>query len=207
MPERIPVFVYARDPVSEAGAVAQLRARPDVRVVDELELDGAQVAVVVAEGFDADTGRSMRAIQRNGCPRIVVVVTRLDDTGLAAAVEAGARSILRRQECTTERLVTAVRAAAAGQADLAPDLVGRLLDQVMGQQDRALPQGAQLAGLNEREVVVLRLLADGLDTTDIASTMAYSERTVKGIIHEVTSRLQLRNRSHAVAYAMRQGLI
>ena len=64
-----------------------------------------------------------------------------------------------------------------------------------------------LAGLAEREIEVLRLVAEGLDTNEIAHRMCYSERTVKNVIHDVTTRLQLRNRSHAVAYAMRQGLI
>jgi DNA-binding NarL/FixJ family response regulator len=56
-------------------------------------------------------------------------------------------------------------------------------------------------------VEVLRLLADGLDTSEIAHKLAYSERTVKNVVHDVTTRLQLRNRSHAVAYALREGLI
>jgi len=50
-------------------------------------------------------------------------------------------------------------------------------------------------------------LADGLDTSEIAGSLFYSERTVKNIIHDVTSRLELRNRTHAVAYAIREGLI
>jgi DNA-binding CsgD family transcriptional regulator len=50
-------------------------------------------------------------------------------------------------------------------------------------------------------------VADGLDTAEIAGSLAYSERTIKNIIHDVTARLNLRNRSHAVAYAVRQGLI
>ena len=50
-------------------------------------------------------------------------------------------------------------------------------------------------------------LADGLDTADVGRRLFYSERTVKNIIHDVTSRLDLRNRAHAVAYAIREGLI
>ncbi len=45
------------------------------------------------------------------------------------------------------------------------------------------------------------------DTAEIARTLSYSERTVKNVLHDVTTRRQLRNRSHAVAYALRQGLI
>jgi DNA-binding NarL/FixJ family response regulator len=61
--------------------------------------------------------------------------------------------------------------------------------------------------LNPREVRVLRLVADGRPTYDIARELSYSERTVKNILHDVTNRLQLRNRAHAVAYALREGLI
>ena len=53
----------------------------------------------------------------------------------------------------------------------------------------------------------MRLLADGFDTAEIAGRLFYSERTVKNIIHDITSRLELRNRTHAVAYAIREGLI
>jgi DNA-binding NarL/FixJ family response regulator len=81
------------------------------------------------------------------------------------------------------------------------DQVSRLHDQVLA------PRGLTFSGLSEREVDVLRLVADGCDTAEIARSLCYSERTVKNVIHDVTSRLRLRNRSHAVAYAMRQGLI
>jgi DNA-binding NarL/FixJ family response regulator len=59
----------------------------------------------------------------------------------------------------------------------------------------------------DREIEVLRHLSEGKDTTEIAEAMAYSERTIKNIIHDVTTRLKLRNRSHAVAYAMKSGII
>ena len=57
------------------------------------------------------------------------------------------------------------------------------------------------------DVVVLRLVASGLSTQEIADQLCYSQRTVKSILHDVTNRFQLRNRSHAVAFAMREGLI
>jgi DNA-binding NarL/FixJ family response regulator len=62
-------------------------------------------------------------------------------------------------------------------------------------------------GLTQRELRVLRLLADGCSTSEIARELCYSERTIKNAIQAMTARLQLRNRSHAVAYALRQGLI
>jgi DNA-binding NarL/FixJ family response regulator len=69
------------------------------------------------------------------------------------------------------------------------------------------PPSRSRAGLSDRETEVLRLVADGKDTQAIARELSYSERTVKNVLHDVTTRLQLRNRSHAVAYALREGLI
>jgi DNA-binding NarL/FixJ family response regulator len=87
-------------------------------------------------------------------------------------------------------------------------LLGNLLHQVGHLQRQALsPGGLNFSGLSEREIEVLRLVSDGLDTAAIARELCYSERTVKSVLHDVTTRLHLRNRSHAVAYAMREGLI
>jgi DNA-binding NarL/FixJ family response regulator len=69
------------------------------------------------------------------------------------------------------------------------------------------PQGMTFSGLSAREIEVLRLVAEGFDTAHIAMQLSYSERTVKNVLHDLTTRLQLRNRSHAVAYALREGLI
>ena len=70
-----------------------------------------------------------------------------------------------------------------------------------------MPKGIALSGLTDREKGVLKLVAEGWGTSEIAATLSYSERTVKSVLHDITSRLNLRNRSHAVAYAVRQGLI
>nr|WP_269327708.1 helix-turn-helix transcriptional regulator [Kineosporia mesophila] len=70
-----------------------------------------------------------------------------------------------------------------------------------------IPRGLTPSGLERREVEVLALIADGLDTAEIAERMQYSERTVKNILSGVMARLGLRNRSHAVAYALRAGLL
>ncbi|MFI9356773.1 response regulator transcription factor [Streptomyces lydicus] len=69
------------------------------------------------------------------------------------------------------------------------------------------PIGLTTTGLVTREVEVIKLLADGLETAAIAQRLNYSERTIKNIIHGAMSRLQLRNRAHAVAYAFRMGAI
>jgi len=206
--ERVPVFLYARDPILQAGLASQLRHRPEVEVVGDAQVDEARVAVVVADGVDEETVRVLQALQRNGVPRLVLVASFLDGNDLVAAVEAGVSGVLRRSEATLDRLLAVVRSAAAGEGTVPPDLLGRLLDQVGRLQRQVLdPRGFTFAGLSGREVEVLRLVADGHDTKEIAAKLCYSERTVKNVLHEITTRLQLRNRSHAVAYAMREGLI
>ena len=207
MTTRIPVFVYADDPISQAGIASQLRPRPEIAVIDD-NVDAAAVAVVVCDSVDQQTANVVRAIQRNGCPKVVLVAARLDDAGLLAAAEVGVSGLLRRQEAQPERLITAIQAAAAGDGTVPPDLLGRLLAQVGRLQRQVLnPRGLTFSGLSERELEVLRLVADGCDTAEIARRLCYSDRTVKNIIHDVVTRLQLRNRSHAVAYALREGLI
>lgn len=204
----IPVFVYAHDPLTQAGLTAELRGRTEVAVVAELSLDHAAVAVVAADDMDDPTVSTVRAIQRNGCPRVVLVLGNLDNDAVLVAVESGASGILRRAEASPERLVEAVAAAARGEGIIPSDLLGRLLEQVGRTQRQVLgPRGLSFRVLTEREAQVLRLIADGLDTAEVASELSYSERTVKNVLYGVTSRLQLRNRTHAVAYAVREGLI
>ena len=204
----ITTYLHCTDPISLAGVVSQLRLRPEVRVVEELEVDTAWVAVVVAEHLDDDTARVIRGLCRADRPRIVLVATTIDESTLGVAAEAGVAGLLRRTDATADRLVQAILRVAAGEGVVPPDLLGRLLEQVGSLQRQVLaPRGLTFSGLTRREADVLRLLADGLDTSEIASQMCYSERTVKNVLHDLTTRLQLRNRTHAVAYAVREGLI
>ncbi|MCB0895782.1 MAG: response regulator transcription factor [Nocardioidaceae bacterium] len=208
MSAAITTYVHCTDPISLAGVVAQLRARPEVRVVEELDVDRAVVAVVVADQLDEDTARVVRAIGRGDRPRTVLVATSIDESTLVAAAEIGVGGLLRRTDATADALVRAITRVAAGEGEVPPDLLGRLLEQVGRLQRQVLaPRGLAFSGLSPRETEVLRLVAEGHDTTEIASQMCYSERTVKNVLHDLTTRLQLKNRTHAVAYAMREGLI
>jgi DNA-binding NarL/FixJ family response regulator len=205
---RIPVRVAGLDPISEAGITSQLKARPEVRVVGEDDLESPTVAVVIADVVDETTAQMIRTVHRNFCQRVVLVVTHIDDQALVTAVDAGARGLVRRQQASPEQIVSAIRAAAAGEGMIPPDLLDRLMSQMSNLQRKVLsPRGLTFSGLSEREIQVLKLVADGYDTAEIARVLAYSERTIKNVIRDVISRFQLRNRSHAVAYALRQGLI
>lgn len=204
--DRILVYLHTDDVITRAGIASQLRPQPRVRVVEEEAQ--AEVAVVVADSVGEPALQVLRALRARGAGKLVLVASEIDDAGLVASVEAGACGLVRRCEATPERLVATIEAAAAGDGTVPPDLLGRLLSQI-GQLQRAVlgPRGLTFTGLTEREVAVLRLVADGFDTAQIAAKLCYSQRTVKNVLHDVTSRLHLRNRSHAVAYALRHGLI
>jgi DNA-binding NarL/FixJ family response regulator len=205
--DELTVYIHADDPILRAGLATQLRPRTEVRVIDAPEPGRTTVALIVADRVAEPTLRSLRALQRLGA-RLVLVVAELDDSDLVAAVEAGVAGVVRRAEASPDRLVQVVQSAAAGDGALPPDLLGRLLSQVGKLQRQVLwPRGLTFGGLAEREIEVLRLVADGFDTAEIAAKLSYSQRTIKNILHDITSRLHLRNRSHAVAYALRHGLI
>lgn len=207
MIDRIPVVVHASDPISQAGIASQLRARPEILVVEDPDSEEPTVGIVVADEIDDEALRVIKKLQQRAC-RSVLVLHRVDDSGLLLAVEAGTFALVRRSEATPETLLAAVRSAAAGDATLPPDLLGRLLKRVGQLQRHVLaPRGLDLNGLTRREVMVLKLVAEGLSTREIARQVSYSERTIKNIIHDVNTKLRLRNRSHAVAYATREGLI
>jgi DNA-binding NarL/FixJ family response regulator len=208
MSGRLSVLVCGDDPITEAGVATQMRGRPEVFVVDPANGDDADVIVVVVERLDERAEMLLRTFRRNGRTHIVVVCAHIDDDALMRAVELGVSGLLRRVEATPERLSSTVVAAARGEGQMAPDLLGRLLEQMSRLQQNVLaPKGISANGFTTREIEVLRLLADGLDTAAIATQLSYSERTIKNVIHDVTSRLHLRNRSHAVAFAMRTGVI
>ena len=202
----IATYVHGPDPISQAGVVSQLRSRPEVRVVEIPE--EAAVAVVVADHVDDATTRVLRRIRKDGRPRLVLVATEIDDAALVAAAEAGVGGLLRRCDASSDLIVRTIAKVDAGDGEVPSDLLGRLLEQVGRLQRQVLaPRGLTFTGLTPRETQVLKLVADGHDTSEIALALCYSERTVKNVLHDLTTRLQLRNRSHAVAYAVREGLI
>ena len=206
MSTAVATYVHARDPISQAGVVAQLRMQPEIRIVETAPQSA--VAVMITDVVDESTTRELRSLRKDGHPRLMLVATTIDDSALVAAAEAGVAGLLRRCDASAETMVRTIVKVASGDGEVPADLLGRLLEQVGRLQRQVLaPRGLTFTGLTPRETEVLRLVADGLDTSEIASRMCYSERTVKNVLHDLTTRLQLKNRTHAVAYAVREGLI
>lgn len=207
-PSRTPVAVRATDPILHNGVCLTLRARDDVWLVNEDTAEASTVVLLVTDRLDDTMLHLLDSLHCKGFTRIVLVAGEVDDNQVLSAVEHGVCAVARRADTTTDVLVRLIKAAAAGEGALPPDLLGKLLTRVSRLQRQVLqPRGLDMAGMSSRETEVLRLVASGLSTEEIAAELCYSQRTVKSILHDVTNRFQLRNRSHAVAYALREGLI
>lgn len=208
MQRRVSTYVYADDPILQAGVISQLRMRTEIEVIESGDLTCVDVGIAVADTLDDETQRILRSLKKAGVSYTILVMGTVDDNTVVSAAEVGVSGLLRRGEATPDALVRTIVKVASGDGVIPSDLLGHLLGQVGRLQRQVLsPRGLTFTGLSEREVKVLRLIADGLDTNEIALQLCYSQRTVKNVLHDVTTRLQLRNRSHAVAYAVREGLI
>jgi DNA-binding NarL/FixJ family response regulator len=167
-------------------------AGADVLIVDPAILGGA--AFILAAG-DALTARVI------GC-------TGAGDEGAArAALAAGAVGFLRKDTLTLDVLEAALTAAVAGAMVLATSVLGETRGAGTAGAPGARPATSAAPPLSQREQRVLELLAEGHQTREIASELCYSERTIKNVLHDIVTKLNARSRSHAIAYAVREGLI
>jgi DNA-binding NarL/FixJ family response regulator len=205
---QVSVVVRAADAVTEAGLTSLLAERSDIRLVEFARSTGFDVLVLGAQRMTSQVLALMRSsADACECP-LVLVTNQLGEDHLLSAVECRLAGLVPRARVTTQRLAECVLAVARGEAVMPAEVLGHVLRSVSRLQREVLaPRGLTEAGVTSREVDVLRLMAEGWDTLDVADKLCYSERAVKNIIYSLNERLQLRNRSHAVAYAVRSGLI
>lgn len=201
---RIRVLVCASDAVTGTGLASYLGSQPGLAITPGVAAYAADVVVMATDLVNTEAITQLRTVA-NAAPqgRTVLITNHLAEPDLPAAVECRVVSVLSRNTGGVD-LVNAVRAAATGRASLPVKLLSALSSQV----GNLRTAGATTRdGLTAREIEVLRFLADGADTGEIAHKLCYSERTVKNILYAILNRLNLRNRAHAVAYAMRAGVI
>ncbi|RLK09858.1 DNA-binding NarL/FixJ family response regulator [Micromonospora sp. M71_S20] len=194
MDERIRVQVVAVDPAVRVGVDDMVQVCPELTVV----VDRPDVVLMVTDEVGDAVLVLVRSLSRAG-RRVLLVADRLRESDVVEAVEAGAGGLLRRCEVSPDRLRPAIRATADGSFTVPSDLLTRAADRV--------PERPAARQLTKRERAVLLMLADGHETEEIARSLAYSVRTVTGIVHTITRRWQVRNRAQAVACALREGLI
>ncbi|MFJ7151571.1 response regulator transcription factor [Streptomyces sp. NPDC100445] len=182
-----------------AERVRALARRAGLRCTDGHAEAGA-VTVVVAD----DAQQALRGRPDHHGPLLLVCDT-VGRTGLLRALRAGA-VVLRGADLTPETLAAAVRRARHPHPSIPYPELSHLLagGPPADGPDRS---GTAPPALTARQTSVLRLMAEGHGNADIARLLDCSEHTVKNVIYEVMARLQARNRAHAVARAVRHGLV
>jgi DNA-binding NarL/FixJ family response regulator len=219
MSEAITVMIVDDHAMVRQGVRAFLEKQPDLKVVGEAA-SGAE-AVQVAAQFVPDvvlmdlvmpgTGdasgvegvEATRQVKQVSPRSQVVILTSYDsDEHIFPALRAGALSYVLK-DIGSDELAEAIRRAAAGEAVLHPRVAARVIQELTGAKDRLSP----VAELSERELEVLRLIADGLSNAEIAGRLVLSEKTVKGHVSNILSKLHLADRTQAAVFAWREGVV
>jgi two-component system, NarL family, response regulator LiaR len=135
--------------------------------------------------------------------KVLVLTTFDDDEWVFDAIRAGASGYLLK-DTPREKVVEAIRGTMMGKSFIDPAVAGKILDQVASKQD--LPQTMITDQLTEREVDVLRLIAQGLSNTEIAARLHLSEGTVRNHVSTIFSKLEVPDRTQLAIIAIRHGL-
>lgn len=135
--------------------------------------------------------------------RIIALTSFVEDDKIIPAIQAGAVSFLLK-DVAPEDLMEAVRAAYHGEARLHPVVIRKLMSQVAALPATPAPEPA--SDLTERELDVLRLVAEGLSNREIGAKLVISEKTVKTHISNLLGKLNLADRTRLAVYAIKNGL-
>jgi DNA-binding NarL/FixJ family response regulator len=211
---RIRVLIVDDQPLMRAGFRSVLESSGGIEVVGEAE--SGEQALQRARRLDPDVVLmdvrmpgmdGIEATRMMPRQKVLILTTFGLDEYIVDALRAGASGFLLK-DAPVEELVAAVRAVAAGDAQLSPAVTRRLLDQVARRLPTPVAHDADpLADLTDREQQVLRLMAGGLSNAEIAEALVVSEPTVKTHVSKVLQKLGLRDRVQAVIYAYENGLV
>jgi DNA-binding NarL/FixJ family response regulator len=179
--------------------------------VEAVELSRAQQPDVVLMDLrmprmeGAQATREIRAALPE--TQVLVLTTYADDESLFPALRAGARGYLTK-DASAEEIEQAIRALVAGHTHLDPAVQQRLVAAVLdaspaGAADTPMPHD----DLTPRETEVLKLIAEGLSNTEIASLLVVSHATVKTHVNRILSKTGARDRAQAVRYAYERGMV
>lgn len=201
--ERLRVYVNGSDAGVRAALLTNLRNAGIARIVQP---EPRPPAVVLAAGKTVDAALdACPPVYRTGRYPLLVVADTFAPAGVLRAVRAGARAMMRTAEVTPARLAATVRAVAHGDGRMPYEVLIHLL--YTGPEAPARTTVASPSPLTPRQTAVLRLMSEGHGNAVIARALSCSEHTVKNVIYDLMTRLQVRNRAHAVAHAVRAGLI
>jgi NarL family two-component system response regulator LiaR len=185
--------VVAEAGTGEWGLEIVSRVAPDVVVMD-LNMPGM-------DGIEATRQLAARAPGA----RVLVLSAVADDEAVLRAILAGARGYLLKDD-PPEEIASGVRAAHNGRALLSQRVSGLFLERLRQREGERVPEPLDVE-LSDREVGVLRMLAQGLENSEIAAELNLSTSTVKTHVSNILGKLQVENRIQAAVYAAKKGLV
>lgn len=209
--DAVSVGVVVYDRFFAGNLFKGLRASADLRILPDSQLSRADVLLVVTASLDdvvlAELAKlASRAENPEQC--VVLVSGPVRERHLAQALSCGVVSILAREVSTPHLVIRAVLASRGGRSVMPETVTRWLVDESRAvQANMFAAHGLESGGLTVREVEVLRMLAEGHGTLQIAQRLSYSERTIKKILQDMMTRHSLRNRAHAVSYGYLVGAI
>lgn len=214
MTDQIMVLLVDDHQVVRQGVRAFLDIQPDMMVVGEAESGEAAVTLASEHAPDVvlmdllmpgvDGVEATRQIKKISPRTQVIILTSYhDDEHIFPAIRAGALSYVLKN-IGPEELSDVVRKAAAGEAVLNSRVAARLVQEFRGPRPEAPNPFIELS---DRELEVLRLIADGQRNADIAAELVISEKTVKNHVSNILSKLHLADRTQAAVYAWREGIV
>ncbi len=212
----IRVLVVDDQELFRRGLTMLLGVESDIEVVGEAA-DGAAAATLAAGSvpdvvlmdvrMPRQSGIEACAAVKEAAPqaRIIMLTVSDDEADLYDAVKSGASGYLLK-DSSIEEVAQAIRVVADGQSLISPSMAIKLLDEFkqMARTDR---QAVPTPRLTERELEVLRLVAQGLNNREIAKRLFISENTVKNHVRNILEKLQLHSRMEAVMYAVREKIL
>jgi two-component system NarL family response regulator len=212
----IRVLVVDDQELFRRGLTMLLNVEDDIEVVGEA-IDGNSAASLATESAPDVVLMDVRMPKLSGIEactaikdaapnaRIIMLTVSDDEADLYEAVKNGASGYLLK-DSSIEEVAQAVRVVADGQSLISPSMAIKLLDEFK-QMSRADRSAVPSPRLTERELEVLRLVAQGLNNREIAKQLFISENTVKNHVRNILEKLQLHSRMEAVMYAVREKLL
>jgi len=214
MNEPITVLLVDDHKLVRQGIRAFLEARPEFQIVGEAGSGAEAVKLaqdhvpdvvlmdLIMPGMDGvEATRQVKDISPR--TQVVVLTSYFDDEHIFPALEAGATSYILK-DVDMDELAIAIKRTAAGEVTLHPPVAERIVKELHGgSQDETNP----FTKLTQRELQVLKLIANGLGNSQIAQELVISEHTVKGHVSNILSKLHLADRTQAAALAWQKGVV